>query len=110
MNAMQWLFASGAFALAVCFLTLLIAVGGWKLFWELVNFLGTGAVAVNILHFHEAPSYLVLTIGWGALIASLVSLGTVLNALFGYGSNECVCAICTRHRAEIAAGHGKAAA
>jgi hypothetical protein len=103
MSTMQWIFAGAGCLIAGFWITLLLAIGGWKLFWEFVNVLGSGAVAVNILHFTESPSYLILTLGWFCLLGCLASAATVINAVFCNSNGPCVCAICSRHRQELGA-------
>jgi hypothetical protein len=55
-----------------------------KLFWDILNTAASGAVAVQILHFSERPTYLMLALGWFCLVSSLASLGTVIGAVEGF--------------------------
>jgi hypothetical protein len=74
-----------------------------KLIWELLTAVASGWIAVNILHLQASPSYLMLAIGWLALVSCLASAGSVLNAVFGIGEQKCTCSVCARHRQEISA-------
>jgi hypothetical protein len=107
MTSLQTFLLFGGGAAAVGFVLFCIgACYGSKMVWEFLNIFVSGAVAVNILHFVETPSYLVLTLGWLALLSSLASLGTFLAAVSGTGSTECTCGVCANHRAQLAARHG----
>lgn len=98
-----FLVAAGGFFVVSLIVLCIASAYGWKTIWEILNVLVSGAVAVNILHFYDNPSYLVLALGWVGLISCLASLGTVLQTMSGENKGPCACPICSNHRQQIGA-------